>query len=101
MTQDTAIYIQMGHDIDYIEERSHGQWVILSKLGLGSQGQFTDVGYACWPVLDENDEPVPGWGREFVIAAHLDQGGSNWDARDRLLAETYRKIILRIVDGRL
>jgi hypothetical protein len=101
MTADTAIYLQMGHDIDYIEERSHGQWVIFSKLGLGTQGQFVHVGYACWPALDEGGNPVPGLGREFVIAAQLDQGGSTWAKRDRLLAETYRKIIVRIVDGRL
>ncbi len=101
MTADTAIYVQAGHDIDYIEQRSHGQWTIFSKLGLGSQGQFMNVGYACWPVLDGNDDPVPGWGREFVIAAHLDQGGANWDERDRLMAQAYRKVILRIVDGRL
>lgn len=101
MSSDTAIYIQMGHDIDYIEDRSKGQWTIFSKLGLGSQGQFMDVGHACWPVLDDNLDPVPGWGREFVIATHLSSGGASWDERDRLLATCYRKIITRIVDGRL
>ena len=101
MTQDTAIYIQAGHDMDYIEARSQGQWTIFSKLGLGSQGQFMDVGYACWPALDEAGEPLEGVGREFVIAAHLDSGGDSWDARDRALARAYRKVILRIVDGRL
>ncbi len=100
MTRDTAIYLQAGHDMDYVEDRSQGQWTIFSKLGLGSQGQFIHVGYACWPVLDQG-EIVPGWGREFVIAAHLDQGGADWDARDRILAKAYRKVILRIVDGRL
>lgn len=101
MTQDTAIYLQSGHDMDYIEERSHGQWMIFSKLGLGSEGQFLNVGYACWPALDENQAPIPGLGREFVIAAHLDEGGDTWAERDRLLAQTYRSVILRIVDGRL
>jgi hypothetical protein len=99
MSNDTAIYLQMGHDIAYIEERSHGQWTIFSKLGLGSDGQFVHVGHACWPVLDDEDNPVPGWGREFVIAAHLETGGGSWKGRDRLLAETYRKIIIRIVNG--
>lgn len=101
MTQDTAIYLQMGHDIDYIEARSHGQWSIFSKLGLGTQGQFLDVGYACFPVLDGADQPVPGWGREFVISAHLPTGGATWKERDRLLAKAYRAIITRIVDGTL
>ena len=100
MTRDTAIYLQAGHDMDYIEARSQGQWTIFSKLGLGSQGQFVHLGYACWPVLDGGDV-VPGQGREFVIAAHLDQGGTDWDERDRILATAYRKVILRIVDGRL
>lgn len=101
MTQDTAIYLQTGHDIDYIESRSHGQWTIFSKLGLGTAGQFLDVGYACFPVLDDANEPVPGWGREFVISAHLPTGGADWKARDRLLAKAYRAIVTRIVDGRL
>ena len=100
MTRDTAIYLQAGHDMDYVEARSQGQWTIFSKLGLGSQGQFIHMGYACWPVLDDG-AVVPGWGREFVIAAHLDQGGDDWDERDRILARAYRKVILRIVDGRL
>ncbi len=101
MSQDTAIYLQMGHDIEYIEERSHGQWTLFSKLGLGTQGQFLDVGYACFPVLDDQGQPVPGWGRELVISAHLPSGGASWKERDRLLAKAYRAIITRIVDGRL
>ena len=101
MSADTAIYVQAGHDMDYVEARAAGRWRVFSKLGLGSQGQFTHVGYACWPVLDEGLQPVAGWGREFVIATHLDQGGADWDARDRLLAVAYRTIITRIMDGRL
>lgn len=101
MTQDTAVYLQSAHDIDYIEARSHGQWAVFSKLGLGSQGQFLDVGYACLPVLDDEAEPVAGWGREVVIAAHLPTGGASWAARDRLLARAYRALMIRIVDGRL
>lgn len=101
MTQDTSIYLQMAHDIDYIEERSHGEWVIFSKLGLGTKGQFTHMGYACFPVLDPSGAPVPGWGRELVIAAHLPSGGATWDERDRILQRTYRKIVVRVVDGRL
>ncbi len=101
MTADTAIYLQAAHDMDYIEARSHGQWTTFSKLGLGTSGQFLDVGYACYPVLDPEGNAVPGWGREFVIAAHLPTGGATWRERDRLLATYYRKIVLRIVDGRL
>ncbi|MCA9623532.1 MAG: hypothetical protein KC731_31135, partial [Myxococcales bacterium] len=101
MSADTAIYLQTGHDIDYLEQRSHGRWRIFSKLGLGSGGQFLDVGYGCFPVLDPDDQPVPGWGRELVIAAHLPSGGSSWVERDRLLAETYRAIVSRVIDGRL
>lgn len=101
MTADTAIYLQVGHDIDYLEARSHGRWRIFSKLGLGSSGQFLDVGYACFPVLDPNDEPVPGWGRELVVAAHLPTGGSSWAERDRLLAKTYRALVTRVIEGDL
>ena len=101
MTQDTAIHLQAGHDMDYIESRSQGQWRIFSKLGLGTQGQFMNMGYACWPALDDAGEPIEGLGREFIIAAHLDSGGATWDARDRLFTSAYRKTVLRIVDGRL
>lgn len=101
MAADTAIYLQTGHDMDYIEARSRGQWSIASKLGLGTSGQFLNVGYACFPVLDDASEPVPGWGREFVIAAHLATGGASWADRDRLLATAYRAVITRVVDGRL
>ncbi|MBI4702215.1 MAG: hypothetical protein HY744_13890 [Deltaproteobacteria bacterium] len=101
MTADTAIYLQSGHDIDYLEKRSKGRWTIFSKLGLGCDGQFLNVGYACFPVLDDELQPVPGWSREFVIAAHLPTGGGSWAERDRLLATTYRALITRIVDGRL
>ena len=79
----------------------HGRWRIFSKLGLGTSGQFLDAGYACMPVLDDNQAPVQGFGREFVITAHLPSGGASWAARDRMLAKAYRAIITRIVDGRL
>jgi hypothetical protein len=101
MTRDTAIYHQVGHDPDYIEERSQGQWRTFSKLGLGTSGQFLDIGYSCWPVLDNEAQPVAGYGREFVIAANLPTGGASWAERDRQLARAYRAIITRIVDGRL
>jgi hypothetical protein len=101
MSADTTVYFQTGHDIDYIERRSQGRWRIFSKLGLGSSGQFLDVGYACLPVLDDQLQPVPGWGREMVIASALPTGGSSWTERDRMLAQAFRSIMLRVVDGRL
>lgn len=101
MSADTAVYIQTGHDMDYIEERSQGQWMTFSKLGLGTKGQFVHMGYGCFPVIDPSGAPVSGHGREFVIATHLKEGGGNWKGRDRELARIYRKIELRIVDGRL
>lgn len=101
MTRDPAVYLQSAHDIDYLERRSRGTWTIVSKLGLGSSGQFLDVGHACLPVLDDQDQPVPGWGRELVIAAHLPSGGATWADRDRLLALAYRAILIRVIDGRL
>lgn len=100
MTADTAIYLQ-AHDMDYVERRSHGRWRVFSKLGLGSGGQFLDVGYACLPVLDDQLRPVLDWGVELVIAAHLPTGGASWAERDRLLARAYRAIVIRAVDGRL
>lgn len=101
LSADPAIYVQSGHDIDYIEARSHGRYRIFSKLGNGTDGQMANVAYACFPVLDPEGEPVPGWGRELVISAHLPTGGATWKERDRNLARHYRAIIERIVDGRL
>lgn len=101
LSADPAIYLQSGHDIDYLEARSHGRFRIFSKLGNGTEGQMTDVGYACLPVLDPDEQPVLGWGRELVIAAHLPTGGATWKERDRLLATYYRAILERVIDGRL
>lgn len=101
LTADDAIYMQSAHDWDYIERRSHGRWRVFSKLGLGTNGQFVNVAYACLPVLDAQDRPVPGWGRELVIAAHLPTGGASFAERDRMLARAFRAITIRVVDGRL
>jgi hypothetical protein len=100
LSADTAIYLQTGHDIDYLEARSQGRFRIFSKLGLGTGGQFLDVGYACFPVLDPVGNPVPGWGRELVISAALDTTGT-WKQTDRELATAFRAIIKRVIDGTL
>jgi|GEM_PF-2386339 len=99
MTADTAIYLQAAHDLSYLAARSQGRWRIFSKLGLGSQGQFVHVGYACWPVLDADGAPVPGKGREVVVAAQLATGGASWAERDRLLARAYRTLMIRLVES--
>jgi hypothetical protein len=101
MSRDKAVYLQSGHDLDYLEARSHGRWRIFGKLGNGSNGELLDVAYGCFPVLDDELEPVPGWGRELVVAAHLPTGGSSWAERDRILARAFRAILVRVVDGRL
>jgi hypothetical protein len=99
MSADTAIYLQAAHDLDYLDARSQGRWRVFSKLGLGSEGQFVHVGYACWPVLDDAGEPLPGRGRELVIAAQLAGGGASWAERDRLLARAYRTLMIRVLDA--
>jgi hypothetical protein len=101
MSLDKAVYLQSGHDMDYLEERSRGRWRIFSKLGNGSDGQLVNVAYGCFPVLDPDDEPVPGWGRELVIGAQLAGVTATWAERDRLLATAFRAILVRVVDGRL
>lgn len=100
MTADTTVYMQ-AHDMSYLEARSQGRWVTFSKLGLGSSGQFVNTGYACLPVLDPAGEPVPGWGREVVIATELASGGATWAERDRLLMTYHRRLMKRIVAGEL
>lgn len=101
LSANTAIYVQSGYDLPWLAARAAGQWRIFGKLGLGSKGQFVEVDYACFPALDAAGVPVPGLGREFVLAVHLDQGGATWAARDRLLAKATRAIVRGVVEGRL
>lgn len=100
MSDDTAIYVQTGHDIDYLDRRSQGKWRIFSKLGFGN-GEFVNAAYACFPVLDAGGAPVADWGREFSIVARLASGGTSSYERDRLLAQYYRTIVPRIIDGEI
>jgi hypothetical protein len=74
MTADTSIFVQSGVNITEIESRSQGAWRIHSKLGAGYSssrfvGEITSNNYACFPVLDENGQPVPNQGVEFVLSA--------------------------------
>ena len=101
MSAAKAVYLQAAHEWDYLEARSHGRWRIFSKLGNGSDGQLVNVGYACLPVLDPEDAPVPGWGRELLISAHLAGVTDTWAERDRLLATAFRAIVTAVVDGTL
>ena len=100
MTADTTTYVQQ-YDMDYLEKRSQGQWVTFSKLGNGTDGELVSTNYACFPQLDDAGQPVPGWGREFLIATQLEEGGSSWKARDRIVATAYRAVLKRIMDGSL
>jgi hypothetical protein len=105
MTADTTLYAQQ-YDMDYLEARSHGRWVTFSKLGLGTNGQFTTTSYACYPTLDPTGAPVPGAGRELAIATYLDQGGAGSGLaqqrdRDRLIAKAYRAVLVKVMDGSL
>lgn len=101
MSGEKAVYLQSAHDPVYLDARSKGHYRLFSKLGNGTSGQFLDVGYACLPVLDDQEQPVPGWGRELVIAANLPTTGATWAERDRSLARAFRAIVTRVVDGRL
>lgn len=102
MEADTAIYLQQAFDVDAMERRSQGQCRIFSKLGHGPSrgGEFTHVGYACLPALDETGKPIVDVGKEFVIATHL---GAKGDLKggDARLAAIYRVLTERILDGRL
>lgn len=100
MTDDTTTYIQQ-YDMGYIEKRSQGQWVTFSKLGNGTEGELVTTNYACFPQLDDVGAPVPGWGREFLIATHLDAGGATWKERDRIVAKAYRAVLKRIMEDSL
>ncbi len=99
MSQDLSLYLQ-STDMDYLAERSQGQWRTISKMGLG-KGELVSVGYGCFPALDGEGQILPDWGREFVIAAHLGHGGSSWGERDRLLASYHRQIIQGIIKGQI
>mmetsp|Transcript_38463 Transcript_38463/g.100696 ORF Transcript_38463/g.100696 Transcript_38463/m.100696 type:complete len:418 (-) Transcript_38463:90-1343(-) len=76
MSMGTDVYLQRAVNVSEIDRRSGGLWRIFSKLGAGTSttehpGQFeiTLNGYASWPVLDDNSEPVSNRGLEFAITA--------------------------------
>jgi hypothetical protein len=100
LTADTAIYLQAAHDLDYLDRRSRGRWRTYSKLGFGN-GEFVNVGYACYPVLDPSGAPVPDAGDEVVVAARLASGGASEAERDRILAKAYRSIFVRLLTRKL
>lgn len=99
MSRDLSLYLQ-STAMDYLTERSRGQWRTVSKMGLGD-GELVSVGYACFPALDDRGRILPDWGREFVIAAQLETGGSSWSERDRLLAQYHSQIIQAIIKGQI
>ncbi len=105
MSADTTIYLQQ-YDMPYLEQRSHGQWRNLSKLGMGSDAELVMTGYACYPELDPQGSPVPGRGKELFIATELSSGGagSGWAlyrSRDRILADAHRAILKRVLANQL
>ena len=100
MSDDTAIYVQAGHDISYLDARSQGRWRIFSKLGFGD-GDFVHAAYACLPVLNDAGAPVPDVGKELVIVTRVQTGTATARERDRMLARTYRTILPAVVDGRI
>ncbi|CAN5922007.1 hypothetical protein BH11MYX4_BH11MYX4_27920 [soil metagenome] len=100
MSDDTAIYVQAGHDISYLDARSQGRWRIFSKLGFGD-GDFVHAAYACLPVLNGAGAPVPDVGRELVIVTRVQTGAATERERDRMLARTYRTILPAVIDGRV
>ena len=102
MEADTALYLQSAINVPAMEERSQGQWRIFSKLGHGTSrgGEFTHVGYGCFPQLDGAGEPLPERGKELFIATHL--SASNRLAEgDAQLAKIYKDVASRVLDGRL
>jgi hypothetical protein len=99
MSADTAIYVQAGHDISYLDARSQGRWRIFSKLGFGD-GDFVHAAYACLPVLD-GAGAATDMGREFVIVTRTQSGTETQAERDRSLARTYRTILPAILDARI
>ena len=100
MSSDTAIYVQAGHDMSYLDARSHGRWRIFSKLGFGG-GDFVHAAYACLPVLNSANAPLPDAGRELVIVTRVQSGGASEAERDRMLARTYRTLLPAVIDGRV
>jgi len=100
MSADTAIYLQAGHDISYLDARSQGRWRIFSKLGFGD-GDFLHAAYACLPALNGAGASLPDMGRELVIVTRVQTGAATERERDRMLARTYRTILPAVIDGRV
>jgi len=103
MTVDTAIYIQSA-DVDTI---SKGNWRIFSKLGSGYSstrgvGETTTNSYACFPVLDQNGNPISDQGVEFVLTARSSVAGdTTLEKAEGELQKAIADVVEQIYSGKL
>jgi hypothetical protein len=106
MSSDPAIFVQSGTNITDIQQRSHGQWRIFSKLGAGystsrDRGEITNNAYACFPIVGSDGSAKPG-GVEFVLSARVSVPfDKNLVVAQYQLQKAIAAIVAAIVDGRL
>lgn len=73
MSADTAIFLQSSLNMTQVTADSKGQFRIFSKLGAGwstsrEKGEIVSNAYACLPVLDNYNRPIPNQGYEFTVS---------------------------------
>lgn len=98
MSADRSVYMQL-YDFDNIVKRSQGRFRILSKSGMG-WAQYVHAGYACFPSLGSDGQPIANDGREIIISARVDTP-AGYVENDRIMARTYKTIMRMVMDGKI
>ncbi|MEE2789244.1 MAG: hypothetical protein VX589_18045 [Myxococcota bacterium] len=102
MSSDTAVYIQQALNMPELEARTHGHWRIFSKLGHGitSRGaEFVHNAYACLPAVGHDGEIEKDVGKEFILSFYLNGPTNGAVQTDTRIAQIYRRLVNRIMDG--
>ncbi|MGZ3454724.1 MAG: hypothetical protein ACXVEF_34260 [Polyangiales bacterium] len=100
MSADRSVYLQTGaDDFDRVAEKAKERFRIFSKSGMG-WAQYVSTGYACFPALDDEGEPIANQGHEIVIAARV-AGDGGYVENDRAMARIHRAIVQAVLADRL
>ena len=103
---DMSIYIQTGVNISQIEQQSHGNWRIFSKLGGGmptNKNNTYDIaynGYACFPIISQQNGVEMNQGVEFILSLWYEKNGQLCDV-DASADKNVATVVKAIVNGHL
>jgi hypothetical protein len=100
MSADRSVYLQLGTgDFDVVAEKAKERFRIFSKSGMG-WAQYVSTGYACFPALDDDGDPIADRGHEMIVAARVD-GSGGYVENDRAMARVHRAVVKAVLEDRL